>query len=48
MERPSQVVMELEKYYIARKLLRLSLIAAVMIQEPASQPPDFQPLPTPE
>jgi hypothetical protein len=44
MERPSQVTIEREKYYIARKLLALSKTTAVIIEEPASKPPDFEPL----
>jgi hypothetical protein len=48
MENPSQVAMEREKYYLARKLLPLSSTVAMMIQEPSSKPPDFQPLLAPE
>ena len=48
MEHPSQVTMESDKYYIARKLLPLSATSAVMIVEAASKPPDFQPLLTPD
>lgn len=48
MENPSQVTMEWDKYYIARKLLSLSTSSAMMFHEAASKPPDFQPLPTPE
>jgi len=48
MEHPSQVTMEWDKYYIARKLLRLSATSAVMIQEAASKPPDFEPLLAPD
>lgn len=44
MEHPSQVTMEWDNYYIARKLLPLSATSAVMIQEAASKPPDFEPL----
>jgi len=44
MRRPSQVTMEQGKYYIGRWLLPLSATSAVMIQEVASKPPDFEPL----
>ncbi len=47
MKQPSQVTMEQDKYYIARWLLPLSVTSAVMIQEVASKPPDFEPLVTP-
>jgi hypothetical protein len=48
MEHPSQVTMEWDKYYIARRLLPLSATSAVMIQEAASKPPDFEPQLTPD
>ena len=48
MKLPSQVEMEKDKYYIARKLLSLSSDSAVMIQETASKPPNFEPLLTEE
>lgn len=44
MENPSQVMMERDKYYIARKLLSLSVNSALMFHEAASKPPDFEPL----
>jgi len=44
MEHPSQVTMERDNYYIARKLLPLSATSAVMIHEAASKPPDFEPV----
>jgi hypothetical protein len=44
MEHPSQVVIEREKYYIARNLLPLSTTVAVIIEEPAGKPPDFESL----
>jgi hypothetical protein len=44
MENPSQVTIEREKYYIARKLLSLSSDSAIMFHEAASKPPDFEPL----
>ncbi len=48
MKQPSQVTMEQDKYYIARRLLPLSATSAVMIEEAASKPPDFEPLLTPD
>jgi hypothetical protein len=45
MKESSQVAIEKDKYYLARKLLPLSTTAAVMIEEAASKPPDFEPLP---
>jgi hypothetical protein len=45
---PSQVTMEKDKYYIARMILPLSSTSAVVFQEAASKPPDFQPLLTSE
>jgi hypothetical protein len=48
MGHPSQVTMEIDKYYIARKILPLSTTSAVVFQEAASKPPDFQPLLTSE
>jgi hypothetical protein len=44
MNQASQVTMEKDNYYIARWLLPLSSTVAVMIQEVASKPPDFEPL----
>jgi len=44
MENPGQVKMERDKYYIARKLLSLSVSSALMLEEAASKPPDFEPL----
>jgi hypothetical protein len=40
--------MEKDKYYIARMILPLSSTSAVVFQEAASKPPDFQPLLTSE
>jgi hypothetical protein len=48
MKRPSQVTMELDKYYIGRWLLPLSATSAVMFHEVASKPPDFEPLVAPD
>jgi hypothetical protein len=44
MENPSQVRLERDQYYIARKLLSLSVSSALMLEEAASKPPDFEPL----
>jgi len=44
MANPSQVSIEREKYYLARRLLRLSPTVALMTETPASKPPDFEPL----
>lgn len=41
MKESSQVAIEKDKYYLARKLLPLSTTAAVMIEEAASTPPRF-------
>jgi hypothetical protein len=41
---PSQVEMERDKYYIARKLMPLSPTVGVMITEAASKPPNFEPV----
>ncbi len=48
MEHPSQVTMEWDKYYIARKLLPLSATSAVAFLGAASKPPDFEALVTPD
>lgn len=44
MREPSQVAMEWQKYYLSRKLLRISETAALAFVTPASKPPDFEPM----
>ena len=44
MQDPSQIAIERDKYYLARKLLRVSKSTAVAFMTPASKPPDFEPM----
>jgi len=48
MKYPSQISMESERYYIARRLLPISIEAALMYHKAASKPPGFQALLTSE
>ncbi len=48
MKSASQVELEKDEYYIARKLLSISPVIAVLICEASSKPPGFQPLQTEE
>lgn len=48
MENPTQVSIQWDEYYLARKLLPLSTTSAIYVHRVASKPPDFEELQTNE